>query len=82
MSEKVKEIKEKIANFIQKKRVNSDISIQDLSIKSHELGVSMSKNTLERIETGAISPNPEQLYTILVVLGCNLQIDKEIIIDN
>lgn len=81
MNENLKKIKENVAGIIQKKRINSDFSLEDLSSKVNEVGVKISKNTLERIELGAISPNSEQLYSIFIALNCKIEIDSEIIIN-
>lgn len=70
-------IKEKLAEILQRKRIQSGMSKEDLVEKMHSAGVKMSLKTYERIEDGNYYPTLETFLMLLKVLNCQLIIDGE-----
>lgn len=74
MKDKIFKKREKVAEIIQKKRVQLELTQEELAEK-----VGFSRNTILRIEQAQFSPNADQLYIILEVLDLPLQIADEMI---
>lgn len=70
-------IKESLNDIIQRKRVQSGISIDDLIEKITMHDIKMSKKTYDRIENGNLYPTLEQFFIILKVLNCEVTINNE-----
>lgn len=77
MQDKITTISEDVSSIIQRKRINLGLSFKDLEFASNQKGVKMNASTIEKIEKGIILPKSEQLYTLLLILGCTLTIDGE-----
>lgn len=74
-------IKEKFAEILQRKRIQSEITKEELVEKMHNVGVKMSVKTYERIENGNFYPTLETFCMLLKVLNCQLTIDGENLLD-
>ena len=70
--EKSQQKRNKVAEIIQAARVQKGWTQEELADK-----VGFARNTIARIENGRFSPNADQLYVILEVLGLDLKIGKE-----
>lgn len=64
----------KIADVLKSVREEKGMSIEEVAEQ-----VGISKNTLERIEAGRLSPDADLLCVIVNTLGCDLKINDEII---
>ncbi|MCO4303224.1 helix-turn-helix domain-containing protein [Riemerella anatipestifer] len=71
---KEKDIKKrlKVAEIIQTARIQKDWTQEELANK-----IGYARSTIQRIEAGKFSPNADQLYEILDVLGLELKINNE-----
>lgn len=72
MKDLITEKRQKVAEIIQRKRVQKGWTQEELAEK-----VGFARNTIARIENNRFSPNADQLYLILLVLDAELKIDKE-----
>ncbi len=68
-------IKTVLSEIMQSKRIQSNLSIQEVVDKIRSYEISMSEKTYERIEKGNFYPTLEQFFIIIKVLQCETIID-------
>ncbi|PWN62404.1 hypothetical protein C1631_022835 [Chryseobacterium phosphatilyticum] len=69
----------KITDILQRKRINQNISVEDLVKKCNEAGLNISSDTILKLEKGQYIPNSDQLFIILTALGSEIEIEELII---
>lgn len=74
VSEEILKRRAKVAEILQKKRVQISMTQEELAEKS-----GFSRSTIIRIEQCQFSPNADQLYVLLDVLGISIRLDDEYI---
>ena len=77
MQDKIQPYLNKLLEFIQRKRINSNISLDELEKKCNEAGLKIKSGTLSKIEKGEVIPNTDTLFTILHALDCKIEIDNK-----
>lgn len=64
-----------LIEIFQRKRINKNLTLEDLENLTFSHGLKINSYTIMKIENGDISPNLDQLIVLLKALECNLNID-------
>lgn len=75
MSDNIQPYLNNITDILQRKRINQNITLQDLEKRCHDLGLKISSDTILKIEEGKYIPKTDQLFIILSALGSDIKID-------